>query len=137
MEIPRQITMMATVPAASSVASIEMVWKLEGESFDALPENAGNFFELQAKEVFDLRAGDEDGDTVGEADDDGPRDKFDGGAHAGEAHDHEDDAGHHGADEQAIDAVRGDDSRDDDDESTGGATDLRISIRRVPRSESR
>jgi hypothetical protein len=39
---------------------------------------------------------------------------------AGEAHDHEHDAGHHRAHEQAVYAVLRDDARDHDDERPGG-----------------
>ncbi len=45
MEIPRHTTMMATVPAASSVASIEMRVEVLRQSFHALPEHAGNLFQ--------------------------------------------------------------------------------------------
>ena len=40
------------------------------------------------------------------------------------SHDNENDAGHHRAHEEAIDAVQGDDTRDDDDKSSGRAADL-------------
>ena len=86
---------------------------------------ARNFIQLQSEEVFDLRAGDQDRDAVGEADDDRPRNELDRRAHAGEAHDHQQDAGHHRAHEQAVDAVLGDDAGDHDDERAGRPADLR------------
>ncbi len=58
--------------------------EVAGEGFHAQPEDAGNFVEVQAEEVFDLRAGDQDGDAVGESDDDGAGNELDRGAQAGE-----------------------------------------------------
>ena len=46
-------------------------------------------------------------------------------AHPGSTEDHEDDARHQRADEQAFDAVRRDNPRDDDDERAGRAPDLK------------
>ena len=108
-----------------------------GQSFHALPEDAGNFGELQAEEILYLRAGDQDGDAVGEADDDGARNELDRRAHAGDAHDHQQNAGHHGAHEEAIDAVKRDDAGDDHDEGAGGSANLRFGAAQRRRSESR
>jgi hypothetical protein len=98
--------------------------KIPGQRLHAQPEDTGNFFQFEAEEIFHLRAGDEDGNAVGKADDDGTRNVLYRGAHAGQAHDDENDAGHHRAHEQAVDAVRGDDAGDDDHEGSGGAADL-------------
>jgi hypothetical protein len=49
---------------------------------------------VEAEEVFDLGGGDEEGDAVGEADDDGAGDVLDGGAEAGKSHDKKENAGH-------------------------------------------
>ena len=82
--------------------------------------------ERDPEEVLELRAGDDERDAVGEADDDRARDEPDGGAGAGEPHDDEHDAGHHRAHEQAVDAVLGDDARDDHDERAGRSADLHV-----------
>ena len=78
----------------------------------------------EAEEVFDLGGGDQQGDAVGEADDDGTGDELDGGAEAGEAHDEQHDAGHERDQREAGDAEAGDDAGDDDDEGAGGSADL-------------
>ena len=77
----------SSVKTARAVASNESVWKLRGERLHSQPEDARNLVEVQSEEVFDLRAGDQNGDAVGEADDDRPRDELHRGAHAGDAHD--------------------------------------------------
>jgi hypothetical protein len=84
----------------------------------------GTLSELQAEEIFHLRAGDQNGDAVGEADHDGARNELDGGAHAGDAHDHQQNSGHHGAHEKSVDAMKRDDAGHDDDEGAGGSADL-------------
>ena len=56
---------------------------------------------------------------------------------AGDAHDDEQHAGHHGAHEQAVNAVLGDDCRDHHDERAGRTADLRRAIRRAPKSGTR
>src|SRR6267154_1168619 len=66
----------------------------------------------------------QDGDTVGEADYNRPRNIFHRRSHAGESHHDENQSGHHGAHEQAIDAMSRDDSSNDDDEGSGRTTDL-------------
>ena len=52
---------------------------------------------LQAEEITNLRAGNQNSDSVGEADDNGAGKIFDGGAHARNAEKNEENAGHHGA----------------------------------------
>ena len=70
LERARQRIIASTVPAASASRLGERV-ETRGQSFHALPENARDLGELQAEEILDLGAGDQDGDAVGEADDDG------------------------------------------------------------------
>src|SRR3954447_7358468 len=96
------------------------------EGFHAQPEHAGNFVEVESEEVFYLRAGDEDGNSVGESNDHWAGDELYRGAEPGEAHDDQEYAGHDGAHEESIDAVSGDNARDYDDEGAGGATDLSL-----------
>ena len=92
----------------------------------AQPEFAGNLVQMQAEEIFDLGAGNQHGDAVGKADDHRPRNKLHRGAHAGCAQNDEHDARHHGAHEQSVDAVDGDDPGDHDDERAGGSADLSL-----------
>ena len=100
--------------------------EIAGERIHALPEDSGNFVEMHSEEIFDLRAGDEDGDAIGESDDDGPGNEFHASAKSGRAHDDEQDSSHDGAHEQAVNAVNGDDPRDHDDERAGRAADLSL-----------
>ena len=111
--------MIASVTIATSVACGENVPARGRERDHARPELAGHDLQVEAEEVAQLGAGDEDGDAVREADDDRARDEADGDAHAGEPHDDQHDAGHHRAHEQAVDAVLRDDAGDDDDERAG------------------
>ncbi len=98
--------------------------EIASESFDAGQEFAGDFFDLQAEEIFDLSTGDDDGDAVGEADDHRTGDEFHGAAEAGDAENDEYDSSHEGAEVQAIEAVFCDDAVHDDYERSGGAADL-------------
>ena len=95
-----------------------------GQHLHAGQEAAGDGRSPEAEEVFDLGRGDQQGDAVGEADDDRARDELDGGAEAGDAHDEQDDAGHEGDEGEAGDAEAGDDAGHDDDEGAGGSPDL-------------
>ena len=97
-----------------------------GQSFHAQPEDAWNFGELQAEEILYLSAGDQDGDAVGKADDHRAGDELDCGAHAGDAHDHQQNTGHHRTHEEAIDTVKCDDAGDDHNEGAGGSANLRL-----------
>ena len=94
------------------------------QRFHAQPEHAGDFFEMNSKEVFDLCAGDEDGDAIGKSDDNRSRNELDGSAEAGCAHDDQEYPRHYRAHEQAVDAVDGDDARDYDHEGAGRTANL-------------
>ncbi len=98
--------------------------KVKRQRFHAQPEHAGNFLQLETEEVLDLGAGNEDGNSVRKADDDGSRNVLNRRPHAGEPHDHQNESRHHRAHEEAIDTVESDNAGDDDDEGSGGATDL-------------
>ena len=78
----------------------------------------------QSEKVSNLRAGDQNGDAVGESDDDRTREILDRRAHASDSEEHQQHARHHRAGEQSFDAIFGDDSRDHHDERTGRAADL-------------
>ena len=88
--------MMASVPRPSASADGLKLAKWAARSFDAGQELAGDGGGAEAEEVLDLGGGDEDGDAVGEADDDRAGDEADRGAEAGEAHEEENHAGHEG-----------------------------------------
>lgn len=100
--------------------------KAARQGFHAKPENAGDFVEMQAQEVFHLGAGNEDGDAIGESDDDGARDELDGRAQACDSHDDEENSGHDGAHEKAVYTVCRDDAGDYNDEGSGGPADLSL-----------
>src|SRR5215475_13722119 len=82
--------------------------------------------EVQAEEILDLRAGDQNGDTIREADHNWPRKIFDRGTHTRGSEKKQKDASHHRADKEAVDAVLGDDSRYNNNECAGWAADLRL-----------
>ncbi len=96
------------------------------ERLHAVEEIPRDVIHAQAEEVANLRAGDEDGDPVGEANDYGAGEIFHCRAHAGDAEKNEQNAGHHGAGEKAVDPVLGDDAGNHDDECAGWAADLRF-----------
>ena len=98
--------------------------KILRQCLHARPEHAGNFFQVEAEEIFHLRAGDQDGNTVREPNDDWPRNVLHRRAHSGKPHDDENDSRHHRAHEQAFDAMNGNDAGDDDHKGSGGAADL-------------
>ena len=100
--------------------------EIESESLHAQPEDPGNFFELEAEEILDLGAGDQDGDAIGEADDDGPGNELDGRAHAREPHDYENGSGHYRAHEKTVDTMGGHDAGHHDYEGAGRAADLGV-----------
>src|ERR1035438_5043539 len=97
--------------------------KIFRQSTHTVEEIAGNVFHAEAEKIAELRAGDEDGDAVGEANDDRAREIFDHCAQSGDAHEDEKDSGEHGAGEQASDSVAGNYSEHDDDEGSGGSAD--------------
>jgi hypothetical protein len=74
-----------------------------------MKEIAWDMIHAQAEEVSYLRARNQDGNSVGEAYDYGSGKIFDGSAHARHAQKHQQNASHHGAGKEAINAVLGDD----------------------------
>ncbi len=94
------------------------------EGFHAMEEVSRDTVHAQAKEVANLSAGDEDGDAVREADNHRTRKILYGCPHPCDAEENEQDAGHHGAFEESVNAMLGDDSGDDDNKSSGGPADL-------------
>ena len=76
------------------------------------------------EKVFDLRARNQHADAVGKSNHDRSRNELHRGAHSGRAQHDEQDARHHGAHEQPVEAVGRHDARDDDHEGTGRAADL-------------
>ena len=79
---------------------------------------------MKAEEIFELRAGDQHRDPVGKTDDDGTGNEFHRRSHAGHTQNNQQNSGHHGAKEEAIHSMDGNDASDDYDESPGWAADL-------------
>ena len=102
---------------------MERVHRLD-EQFHAREELARWVADAQTEEVLDLGGGNQQGDAVGEAQDDRPRDELDRLAEAGDRQEQQDDARHHRHHQQAGQAVRGDDARDDHDERPRRSADL-------------
>src|SRR5258708_32193952 len=94
--------------------------KILSQRFDASPKHARNFLQVEAEEIFYLRAGDQDGYAVCEPDNDGPRNILYRCAHPGKAHDDENHSGHHCEHEQAFDAMNGYDAAVSDPNSSRG-----------------
>ena len=67
--------------------------EISGNRRHASPEVARDLINLQAEEVFDLSAGDEDRDTIGEADHYRTRNEADGCAQPSNAHEDQNDSG--------------------------------------------
>ena len=91
----------------------------------AFDEVIGHALDAQAEKIPELRACDQHGDAVGKPNDDGTRDVLDGRPDARRAEADQDDAGHHRANEQPVDAVLADDAGDDDHECAGRAANGR------------
>ena len=98
---------------------------MRGDDAYAFDELIGHALDAQAEKVSELRASDQHRDTVGKSDDDGTRDVLHGRPDARRAETHKDDAGHHRANEQPVDAVLADDAGDDDHESACRSTNGR------------
>ena len=96
-----------------------------------------HFRQLQTEKIFHLRAGNQNGDAVGEADHDRPGNKFDRRAQPGEAHDDQQHSGHHGAEKKPVDAVHGNDSRQRPPRTRRSARRSASSIRPAPKSKIR
>ena len=84
----------------------------------------GDLVDFQSEEILDLRAGDDDCNTVGETNDDGAGDKLNRRTQAGGAQDQEQYASQQGTHEQPIHTVFRDNAINDDDECAGWTTDL-------------
>ncbi|MGC4084344.1 MAG: hypothetical protein QM736_20090 [Vicinamibacterales bacterium] len=70
-------------------------------------------------------------------DDDRLRDELHGGAEPCRSEHHQNHPGHHRRHEEAIDAVPGDDARDDNDEGTGRSANLEVGSAERRDEESR
>ena len=58
--------------------------KISRENFHARQKFSGNLFDFEAEEILDLRAGDNDGDSVRESHYHGPRNELHRGAESGD-----------------------------------------------------
>jgi hypothetical protein len=93
------------------------------ESGDARKELARRA-DLQAKEVLDLRGGNQERDAIGESQDDRSRDELDRLSETGDREHDKNHTRHHRDHEQAREPVLRHDARDDDDKRAGRARDL-------------
>ena len=98
--------------------------EVAGQRLHAERENTGDFVETQSEEIFYLGAGDQDGDAVGESDDNGTRNEFHACAETGCSHDDEEHSCHHGTHEQSVGAMCSHDAGDYDDKGAGRSADL-------------
>ena len=101
-------------------------WKRGRQRFYPQPEFSGDLGQVQAEKIFDLGAGDQDRDAIGETDHHRTRNKLHRRTHAGCAQHHEQYAGHHGAHEEAVDSVHCDNSRHHYDKCAGRPANLRF-----------
>ena len=83
-ESPRQMISVSSVNTASAVASNEMRMKVARQRFHPQPEHARNFVEMQSEEIFDLRAGNQHRNAVGESNHHRPRNELHRRAQAGQ-----------------------------------------------------
>ena len=87
-------------------------------------ELRGDVLQPQPEEVVDLGGEDGQGDTGGEADDDGVWDELDDRAEPEKPHQHQYQSGHQCGQGETFKPEAGDDAVDDHDERAGGAADL-------------
>ena len=97
-----------------------------GQSLHPQPEFSRNFFQTQAEEILDLGAGDQDRDSIGEAQHHGTRNEFHRRAHAGHSQHHQQNARHHSAHEQPVHPVHRDDAGHHHHKRSGRPSDLRL-----------
>ena len=74
-------------PRQAAPSPIDSVGMLAAQRLHARREYAGTLCQMKAAEIFDLRAGDQHRDPVGEADDDGTGNIFHRRSHAGHTQD--------------------------------------------------
>ena len=96
-----------------------------GDRCNASPEVARDLIDLQAEEVFDLRAGDKDRDPVREADHDRTRNEPHRSAESCNAHEDENHSGKKRADVEPFNPVTGNDAGHDNHECASRSADLR------------
>src|SRR5690606_15565657 len=103
----------------------------EAYAVPALPERRElvqeirrQMIDLKAEEVLQLAGGDDEGDAEGEAVDHRFRDELDEVSEPQGAGGQQDEPGHQRGEDEAVIAMGGDDTVNDDDESAGGPADL-------------
>jgi len=94
------------------------------ECFHALEELGGHVRDVEPKEVFDLAHKNDNGNTIGKADDHTDRNKADQSPHFSEAHDKEQNARDHGGNHQVLKTVNADDAENNGDKGASGTADL-------------
>lgn len=89
-----------------------------------MQELVRGLFERNPEKILDLRAGDKHRDAVRESDHHGAGDELDRRAHAGDAQQHQHEAGHEGTHVQPIQPVRRDNTGDHHHKGAGRSSDL-------------
>ena len=87
---------------------------------------AGDLIQPQPEKILELRARNENRNSVREADNHRARKIFHGRTHSRDSQQHQHHAGHHGARKQPVDTVLGDDSGHYNHERAGRSADLRL-----------
>lgn len=101
----------ARAAADNSAADPDVVCRWLASALHPGAELRGHRRDVEPQQVFDLRARDQHRDAIRETHHDRPRQILHRRAHARHAEDDEQDARHHGAHEEAVDAVLGHDPR--------------------------
>ena len=109
---------------AENCRGVRQSMKIGCYAFHAQPEHSGNLIDPQSKEIFDLRTRDQNRDSIGETDHDGPRDELHCRAHSRDSENDEQNSGHHGTHEQSVHTVHGYNSRDHHNERARRTADL-------------
>ena len=120
----RQKIRMASVPSPRARADRLSVPEWATSSFMRGRNSLGTAACAQAEEVLDLRGGDEDGDSVGEADDHHARDEANHCAEAGKAHESRMMPAMSVTMARPLMPKRSNDAGNDDDECAGGSANL-------------
>ena len=110
---------------------------MRSESFQTLQEDARHRVDLQPKEIFHLRAGNQHCDAVGEAHHNRSRNELDRRPHASQAHRHQQHTRHDRAHEQSIDTMCRDNPSHHNHESSRWTADLRLRTTQQRNKESR
>ena len=126
LEMARHTSMVATVPAASSVAFSDQVGAEAARAFIRNQNSLGTLARCRPKKSLICVLAISTAIPLVKPMTTGPRNKFHRGAHASRAQNYQDRARHHGAHVQPVNAVYGDDPRYHDYERAGGPANLSL-----------